>query len=67
MGLPPSDFKDWLKEQLFDAIPMSIAVIDHDFNIIHANLEFERTFGTWQNRKCFDVYKKRSSLCRGSV
>jgi PAS domain S-box-containing protein len=63
MNLPPPELKDWEREQLFDAIPMSIAAIDHDFNIIHANLAFERIFGAWRNRKCFDVYKNRDSLC----
>jgi len=63
MNFPPSELKDWEREQLFDAIPMSIAAIDHDFNIVHANLAFERMFGPWRNRKCFDVYKNRDSLC----
>lgn len=63
MQFPPPELKEWEREHLFDAIPMSIAAIDHDFNIVHANLAFERMFGSWRNRKCFDVYKDRDSLC----
>ena len=63
MSFPPSVLNDWLKEQLFNAIPLGIAAIDHDFNIVHANPAFEKTFGTWRNRKCFDVYKNRDSVC----
>ena len=63
MKFPPPELKDWEREQLFDAIPMSVAAIDRDFNVVHANLAFEKVFGDWRNRKCFDVYKHRDSLC----
>lgn len=53
----------WIKERLFDAVPMGIAVIDREFNLVHANKAFENMFGTWKNRKCYAVYKDRDSLC----
>jgi PAS domain S-box-containing protein len=53
----------WIKEQLFDAIPMGIAVVDKEFNLVHANMAFEDMFGAWKDRKCYDVYKDRDSLC----
>jgi signal transduction histidine kinase len=53
----------WIKERLFDAVPMSIAVIDPEFNIVHANEAFESMFGAWKDRKCYAVYKDRDSIC----
>jgi len=58
-----ADLNDWIKENLFDAVPMGIAVIDPEFNLIHANQAFARMFGAWKNRKCYDVYKDRTSIC----
>ena len=63
MKKPDANLKIWLKEQLFEAVPMGIAVIDKDFNLVFANKAFERMFGKWQNRKCYDVYKNRDSVC----
>ncbi|KPA15302.1 ATP-binding region, ATPase-like domain protein [Candidatus Magnetomorum sp. HK-1] len=60
----------WIRNQLFDAIPMGVAVIDKDFNILMANGSFGTMFGAWKNRKCYSVYKNRDSvcpLCKGSV
>ncbi|MBU2490208.1 MAG: PAS domain-containing protein [Proteobacteria bacterium] len=57
------DLKQWIEENLFSAMPMSIAVIDRDFNLVLANPAFEEKFGDWQGRKCFSVYKDRDALC----
>ena len=57
------DLNNWIKDQLFDAVPMGIAVIDREFNVIHANRAFREMFGSWKNRKCYDVYKDRKSIC----
>ena len=32
-----TDLNNWIKEELFDAVPMGIAVIDREFNLIQAN------------------------------
>ncbi|MFZ5563100.1 MAG: PAS domain-containing protein [Thermodesulfobacteriota bacterium] len=53
----------WIRENLFDVVPMAIAVIDQDYNLIHANKAFEQMFGAWQGRKCHAVYKDRDSMC----
>ncbi len=57
------ELKRWLSEKLFNAAPVHIAVIDRDFNLVHANHSFETTFGAWRNRKCYEVYKDRDSVC----
>lgn len=59
-----TDIDKWIRENLFNAVPMAIAVIDRKFNIIHANTAFEQMFGLWQNRKCYAVYKGRKSVCK---
>ena len=53
----------WIRERLFDAVPMGIAVVDREFNVVHANEAFENMFGSWKNRKCYAVYKDRTSVC----
>ncbi|MDA8139460.1 MAG: PAS domain S-box protein [Desulfobacteraceae bacterium] len=59
----PEQIARWLQEQLFDAIPMGVAVVDRDHTIIHANRAFEEMFGVWQGRKCYAVRKGRSEVC----
>ena len=63
MSLALDDMNVWIKEKLFDAIPMGIAVIDHEFNLVRANRAFEQMFGKWQGRKCYRVYKSREDMC----
>jgi PAS domain S-box-containing protein len=63
MTLPPKQLALWLQEHLFDAVPMAIAVIDRRFDLIHANKAFERMFGPWQGRKCYQVYKGQDTKC----
>jgi len=50
---------------LFNDVPMSIAIIDPDFNLRYANSSFERLFGSAQGRKCFSAYKRRNAICAG--
>lgn len=58
-----TDLEKWVSESLFDAVPMGIAVIDREFNVVRANRAFEHMFGAWENRKCYAVYKDRHSFC----
>ena len=55
--------KDWLSEHLFSAVPISIAVIDRNFKIVKANPSFEKTYGEWQQRTCYNVCKGRNTPC----
>lgn len=54
---------NWLRESLFDSMPMAVAVIDRDFNLVRANRAFSDMFGPWESRKCYAVYKGRDTLC----
>ena len=59
----PKEIESWIKENLFNAVPMAIAVIDRQFNLVHANQAFEQMFGSWQGHRCYEVYKGRDSKC----
>lgn len=61
--IAPTSVENWIKENLFNAVPMAIAVIDKKFNLVYANTAFEKMFGPWKDRKCFSVYKSRDSMC----
>ena len=63
MTQPPKELAKWLKDHLFDAVPMAIAVIDRQFDLIYANEAFERMFGPWQGQKCYKIYKNLDSKC----
>ena len=53
----------WVTEKLFNAVPIAIAIIDRNFNVVYANHAFEQMFGSWHNQKCYAVYKKRKTMC----
>ncbi len=63
MTQPPKELARWLKDHLFNSVPMSIAVIDTQFNLVHANPAFERMFGDWHGQKCYKIYKGRETKC----
>lgn len=47
----------------FDAMPCYLTVQDHDFRIIDANRQFREDFGEFEDRFCYQVYKRRSEKC----
>ena len=55
--------KNWIRTELFDQVPICICVIDRDYKIVEANETFSETFGAWQDRTCFSVYKNRTEHC----
>jgi signal transduction histidine kinase len=55
--------KRWIRTELFDQVPVCICVIDRNYTIVEANWTFSETFGPWHDRKCFSVYKNRTSRC----
>jgi signal transduction histidine kinase len=58
-----SEIDNWIRTQLFDEMPASCCVIDRDFQIIMANRVFTETYGAWEGRHCYAVYKGRDSIC----
>jgi len=55
--------KNWIRTELFDQVPTNTCVIDRDYKIVEANRAFSKTFGAWQDRSCFSVYKNRTERC----
>ncbi len=53
----PPELEKWITTQFLDVIPIAVAAIDWDSNIVFANDAFEAHFGPWQGRKCYEVYQ----------
>ncbi len=59
------DVRNWVRTQLWDQVPVRIAVIDNDFRIVEANQSFRTAFGEWREKPCYFVYKGRTERCKG--
>ena len=60
---PATDLERWVNLQLIETIPLGIAIIDPEYNLVYANNTFEQLFGDWKNRKCFNAYKNKNEMC----
>jgi PAS domain S-box-containing protein len=49
--------------QVFEAMPCFLSVQDRNFRIIDANTRFRQSFGPFEGRYCYQVYKQRSERC----
>ena len=49
--------------QYFEDIPCFLTVQNRDFRIIDANKLFQKCFGGFEGRFCYQVYKRRSERC----
>ena len=47
----------------FDAMPCYLTVQDSELRIIDANQRFREDFGDFEDRFCYQVYKRRSEKC----
>ena len=59
----PEDLKNWIHNKLFDQVPIDISVIDRDLNVVEANQSFRTTYGEWEDRRCYEIYKNRAERC----
>lgn len=48
---------------LFDTVPCYISVQDREFAVIEANQNFKERFGARLGGHCFQIYKRRDSVC----
>lgn len=62
--MPKNSTTDWKSFDLFNQVPTGIAIIDRNYRIAGANQTFVDTFGPWEGKKCFEVYKKRKRVCK---
>lgn len=65
MKEPPKDLKKWIEKEFFHATPVFIAALDKQLNIVYANEAFQEKFGDWEEKTCFEVYKRQDSICEG--
>lgn len=63
MKEPAHDLKTWIEKEFFHAVPVFIAALDKELNIVYANEAFQNRFGKWEGKKCFNVYKNRKATC----
>ncbi len=56
--LPLTGFQD-----LFDAVPCFITVMDREHHILESNRHFKECFGANINRCCYQIYKRRDEPC----
>ena len=56
-------YRAWVRSELFEQAPLSIAVIDRDYRVVETNRNFEALFGPGRDRKCYEAYKDRTSPC----
>jgi PAS domain S-box-containing protein len=50
-------------ELLFERVPCYVLVIDREFRIVRANEAFRADFGETDDRRCFEVCKRRTKPC----
>ena len=48
---------------MFRQAPVSVSVIDRDYRIVDGNESLRRTFGPWQDRYCYELFKRRDAPC----
>jgi PAS domain S-box-containing protein len=60
---PSADLEKWISLQLIESIPLGIAVIDPEYNLVYANKAFEQLFGPWKSQKCYNAYKNKDRMC----
>jgi len=54
---------DWNYKNYFNSMPCFLTVQDRDLNIIDANSRFQKEFGEFEGRRCYQVYKNRPDRC----
>ena len=57
------DLKQWIQDHMFDEVPITIAIIDRDFNIVTANRMFDKVFGPAQGQHCYKVINESDEPC----
>jgi signal transduction histidine kinase len=55
--------RNWVRNELWDQVPVRICVIDREYKIVEANRAFTMAYGDFGNHYCYSVYKDRSERC----
>ncbi len=57
------EVREWVCSELYEQMPVSVAVIDSDFKIVDANNTFVQTFGEMKGRSCHEAIKRSRLYC----
>ena len=55
----------WIESNLFEEVPQIVGVLDRDYRIVKANRRLCEIFGSFENRRCYDVLRGRTTRCEG--
>jgi len=55
--------RSWVRNELWDQVPVRICVIDRDYKIVEANRAFIKAYGEFAGQHCYCVYKGRDEHC----
>lgn len=55
----------WIQSHLFEEVPQILGVLDREYRVVRGNRRLTETFGDWQGRRCYDVFRGRSARCTG--
>ncbi|MCL1986073.1 MAG: ATP-binding protein [Betaproteobacteria bacterium] len=58
-----ADMDFWKERGVFDVLPVPMAVMSRQHDIVYANREFKQVFGAWEGRKCWQVYHNTDTPC----
>lgn len=47
----------------FDLLPFKVIIMDKNQNVVAANKKYEKTYGNWENQKCYEVCKNSKVPC----
>ncbi len=48
---------------IYNEVPVKIFIIDRDYRVVSANAKFQKTFGAWRGKKCFQVFRQIEDVC----
>jgi PAS domain S-box-containing protein len=63
----PNVVGDWLGQQLFEHVPSNIVVINREYDVVLANDHFKDVFGDIRGKRCYEVFKKKSEICKNCL
>lgn len=64
LGQESASIRSWVRNELWDQVPVRICIIDRDYKIVEANQAFTASYGAWGDQHCYKVYKGRDEHCR---
>lgn len=61
--MTPAEVTQRVCRELYQRMPVSVAVIDPGMSIVETNRAFIQTFGDWTGRQCYEGFRRRKRPC----